>query len=513
MEEKATNAHEYSVSEISGAIKNCVEDAFTYVRIRGEVGRLSRPYSGHIYFDLKDEKSVISAVAWKGVASRWRFQPEEGLEIIVTGRVTTFAGQSKYQIIVESVEPAGEGALMALLEERKKKLALEGLFDESKKKPLPFLPKTIGVITSPSGSVIRDIIHRVEERFPLNIIVWPVRVQGKTCASEVAAAIRGFNEFDENSLIKRPDLLIIARGGGSVEDLWGFNEEEVVRAVAQSEIVVISAIGHETDTTLIDFAADKRAPTPTGAAEIAVPVRADLIAFVDDLGLRLKNSSIRLVQNLRDRVRAGAAGLPRPSDLLSSARQRLDFALERLLSGLSTSKDQKALKFAKIAASLGRPDGLIFAASKRLDGLTSRLGSGLLAAKQKKALLLAKTAPRLSANTLVKQTNSLRDGLELMKKNMPLAFERGIKDKNKQLIGYEKLLKSLSYKSVLQRGFAIVSDENDKLVRAGAMVKTNDRLKIQFANDKIYVIADGDKKSKLKVKKTAKKDDNQSSLF
>ncbi len=516
MKEKATNTHEYSVSEISGAIKNCVEDAFSHVRIRGEVGRLSRPGSGHIYFDLKDDKSVISAVAWKGVASRWSFQPEQGLEVIVTGRLTTFAGQSKYQIIVESVEPAGEGALMALLEARKKKLALEGLFDESKKQALPYLPRIIGVITSPSGAVIRDIIHRLEERFPTNVIIWPVRVQGKTCASEVAAAIKGFNSFDENSIIKRPDLIIVARGGGSVEDLWGFNEEEVVRAVAESEIVIISAIGHETDVTLIDYAADKRAPTPTGAAEIAVPVRIDLIAYVDDMGLRLRNAVQRFLSSFKDKVRACAGGLPRPSDLLSFARQRLDFAAEKLSAGLRSAKDKKRLQLAKISSNLGRPDGLILLASKKLDTLSSRLLSGLFNAKQQKALMLAKITPRLSSRSLIKQKHDFDNELMQLSKRMPIAFERVKNDKNNQLIGFGKLLKSLSYKSVLQRGFAIVSDDKDKLVRSGKQVKTNQLLNIQFADDKISVIvADNEiAKPKAKIKpKLSKKDDGQSSLF
>jgi len=266
MEETSTtetsNAHEFTVSQISKAVKSSVEEQFGHVRVRGEVGRLSRPGSGHVYFDLKDDKAVLAAVAWKGVASRWKFQPETGLEVIVTGKLTTFPGQSKYQIIVENVEPAGVGALMALLEERRKKLTAEGLFDEDKKQSLPFLPKVIGVVTSPSGAVIRDILHRLEERFPTHVIVWPVRVQGPSSAKEVAAAVEGFNMLPPEGNIARPDLIIVARGGGSIEDLWSFNEEEVVRAISESSIPLISAIGHETDMSLADFAADKRAPTP-----------------------------------------------------------------------------------------------------------------------------------------------------------------------------------------------------------------------------------------------------------
>ncbi len=269
----ASNLAELTVSELSQSIKRSLEDTFGYVRVRGEVGRVSRPGSGHVYLDLKDDKAVLAAVIWKGTAGRLRFFPEQGMEVVVSGRITTFPGQSKYQIVIETLEPAGEGALMALLEERKKKLTAEGLFDEARKKPLPFLPAVIGVVTSPTGAVIRDILHRLADRFPRHVLVWPVRVQGESCAAEVAAGIAGFNALQRGGPIPRPDLLIVARGGGSLEDLWGFNEEVVVRAAAASDIPLISAVGHETDWTLIDYAADWRAPTPTAAAERAVPVQ------------------------------------------------------------------------------------------------------------------------------------------------------------------------------------------------------------------------------------------------
>lgn len=274
------NAPEYSVSEISGAVKRMVEDQFGHVRVRGEIGRVSRPASGHVYLDLKDERAVLSGVVWKGNAARLGMQPEQGLEVIATGRLTTFPGQSKYQIVIEAMEPAGAGALMALLEKRRKALAAEGLFAEERKHALPYLPGVIGVVTSPSGAVIRDILHRLRDRFPRHVLIWPVRVQGEGAAAEVAAGIRGFNALAPGGAIPRPDLLIVARGGGSVEDLWPFNEEIVVRAASESAIPLISAVGHETDTTLIDFAADWRAPTPTAAAERAVPVRADLVTQI-----------------------------------------------------------------------------------------------------------------------------------------------------------------------------------------------------------------------------------------
>jgi len=478
MEETATNAHEYTVSEISGAVKRTIEDNFGHVRIRGEVGRLSRPGSGHLYFDLKDDKSVISAIAWKGVVSRWRFQPEQGLEVIVTGKLTTFPGQSKYQIIVENIEPAGVGALMALLEERRKKLLAEGLFDKERKQDLPYLPRVIGVVTSPSGAVIRDILHRLDDRFPTHVIVWPVRVQGESCAPEVANAVRGFNEFKPDGIIARPDLIIVARGGGSVEDLWGFNEEEVVRAVADSAIPVISAVGHETDITLIDYAADRRAPTPTGAAEMAVPVRGELIAYVEDLGTRQRNATRRLTANYRDRMRAASAGLPRPADLVSVARQRLDLA-------------------------------------------TEKLAGGLRAARQQKALMLANIAPRLSASILRQRNGDRGTRLMQLANRMPPALKRTTTEKKQRLVSLGKLLDSLSHKSVIKRGFALVTNADGKLVRAAAQLSANDALVLEFADGKVGARVDGDDALPKKTKEPAnnskppksKPNEGQSELF
>ena len=302
------NAPEFTVSEISGAVKRTIEGSFAHVRVRGEVGRLSRPRSGHIYLDLKDDRSVLASVIWKGVSARLATQPEEGMEVIATGRLTTFPGQSKYQLVIEDIRPAGMGALMAMLEKRKAALAAEGLFAEERKQKLPFLPEVIGVVTSPSGAVIRDILHRLRDRFPRKVLIWPVAVQGAKCAPEVAAAIRGFNAFPVGRL-PRPDLLIVARGGGSLEDLWGFNEEAVVRAAAESAIPLISAVGHETDTTLIDYASDRRAPTPTAAAEMAVPVRLDLLNWVGDQGARATRAATQAVALRRQRLGDLARGL------------------------------------------------------------------------------------------------------------------------------------------------------------------------------------------------------------
>src|ERR1700690_348383 len=325
------NVVEWTVSELSAALRKTVEDAYGYVRVRGEVSGFKGPSpSGHCYFRLKDDKAVLEGVIWKGVWGRMRVKPEEGLDVIVSGKLTTFAGSSKYQLVIDTLEPAGVGALMKLLEERKKKLGAEGLFDEARKQLIPFLPDVIGVVTSPTGAVIRDILHRLTERFPRRVLGWPVRVQGESSAAEVAAAIKGFNALPERGALPRPDLIIVARGGGSLEDLWSFNEEIVVRAAAASMIPLISAVGHETDITLIDFAADRRAPTPTAAAEMAVPVRSELVTRVDGLGRRSFASWLRAQEARRTELRAATRALPARDELLAEPRQRLDTLARRL---------------------------------------------------------------------------------------------------------------------------------------------------------------------------------------
>jgi len=319
------NAPALSVSELSGALKRTVEAAFGLVRVRGEISGWKRHASGHCYFTLKDEAACIDAVIWKGQAGSLAFRPEDGAEVIATGKLTTYPGRSKYQIVVSRMELAGEGALMALLDKRRKALAAEGLFDEAKKRKLPYLPRVIGVVTSPTGAVIRDILHRLEDRCPTHVIVWPVPVQGEGAAERIAAAIRGFASFEP-----RPDLIIVARGGGSIEDLWAFNEEEVVRSAASSPIPLISAVGHETDTTLIDFASDRRAPTPTAAAEMAVPVRAELIAWLAELGHRQSACVTRTASRAAERLDQVAGRWPEAANLFAPFAQRLDDAGERL---------------------------------------------------------------------------------------------------------------------------------------------------------------------------------------
>ena len=359
------NARAISVSELSSALKRTVESAFDHVRVRGEISGFKRVASGHCYFTLKDESACVDAVIWRGQAGALRFQPEDGVEVIATGRLTTYPARSRYQIVVDRLELAGQGALMALLDQRRRKLAAEGLFDEARKRPLPFAPARIGVVTSPTGAVIRDILHRLEDRFPTHVQLWPVPVQGDGAAEKVAAAVAGFN-----ALSMPPDLIIVARGGGSIEDLWAFNEEIVVRAVAGSAIPVISAVGHETDTTLCDFAADRRAPTPTAAAELAVPVRAELMAQVQSLGARAERCARRTHERLGERLEALLRHWPAEADLLAPQRQRLDELGDRLPRGLRARLDRARGELGHAAGAL-RPGLLIHAQARAAERLAA----------------------------------------------------------------------------------------------------------------------------------------------
>ncbi|MCC6927220.1 exodeoxyribonuclease VII large subunit [Novosphingobium sp.] len=369
------NAAALSVSEISAALKRVVEDRFGFVRVRGELSGVKRAASGHLYLALKDENARLDAVMWRGTAQRLNFQPEDGLEVVATGKLTTYPGRSNYQLVIERMEVAGEGALLALLAKTKARLEAEGLFDSARKRPLPILPRVIGVVTSPTGAVIRDILHRLADRFPSHVLVWPVLVQGQGAAEQVAAAVRGFSAMAGPD---RPDLVIVARGGGSIEDLWAFNEEVVVRAIAESAIPIISAVGHETDTTLADFAADLRAPTPTAAAELAVPVRADLADQLAELALRKRRAVVRPLQLGRERLAARADRLPAPAALLSPHAQRLDELTDRLRRGLVDRTQLARGDLQRTAARLSLP--LISARAEqargRLDGL-SRLFQSL----------------------------------------------------------------------------------------------------------------------------------------
>lgn len=480
-----TNAAEFTVSEIAQAVKRTVEDEFGHVRVRGEIsGFRGQHSSGHAYFTLKDENAAIDAVVWKGTWPRLTFKPEEGMEVIATGRLTTFPRSSKYQIVIEQIEPAGAGALMALLEDRRKKLLAEGLFATERKRQLPYLPRVIGVITSPTGAVIRDILHRISDRFPSHVLVWPVRVQGETAAAEVTAAIEGFNRFPVDGPIPRPDVLIVARGGGSIEDLWGFNEEIVVRAVAASRIPVITAVGHETDTTLVDYASDHRAPTPTAAAEAAVPVRADLIGYVDDLGSRQRQASRRIAGNYRDRLRAAAAGLPRPLDIVATARQRLDHAASNLAAALRHAEQKKRIEFGRSANKL-TPNLLSRRATElatRLDTLTRRADTAASRTAERKRGLFVATAGRLSPKALHTEIRHLRGRLEPLAANLQPAMLRALEQRRRSLDVASRLLESADYRSILQRGFAVVTDAEGQIIKQTAQVKPGDPVHIQVSD-------------------------------
>lgn len=459
------NAHEYTVSEISGAVKRVIEGEFANVRVRGEISRVSRPASGHLYFDLKDDRSVIAAVSWKGQAAKMSVRPEEGMEVIATGRLTTFPGQSKYQLIVEDIVPAGAGALMMMLEKRKTALAAEGLFDPARKRDIPYLPDVIGVITSPSGAVIRDILHRLRDRFPSRVLIWPVAVQGEKCASEVAAAIKGFNALTAGGALPRPDLLIVARGGGSIEDLWGFNEEIVVRAAAASDIPLISAVGHETDTTLIDFAADRRAPTPSAAAEMAVPVRADLIAAAADMGARLIRSVRRGQDQRGQRLADLGRALGRPEALTGAQRQRLDLWAERLPGALNTAATRKRAAFNAIGARMqpGLLVRFLVVERRRLDERAARLGPAF-------ARLLREGVDRAARQ---------RSELNALSERLPRAMAARLTAWGERLAALDRTRQTLGYRETLRRGYAVVRS-GDKIVTTRKAAEAAGALEIEF---------------------------------
>ncbi|HVY19345.1 MAG TPA: exodeoxyribonuclease VII large subunit [Bauldia sp.] len=442
------NIGEYSVTELSAALRKTVEDRFGYVRVRGEISGFKGAHSsGHAYFALKDAGARLEAVVWRLTMPKLRFKPQEGVEVIATGKLTTFPGQSKYQLVIEAMEPAGVGALMALLDARRKALAGEGLFAEARKKALPYLPRVIGVVTSPTGAVIRDILHRLGDRFPTRVILWPVRVQGETAAAEVAAAIAGFNAFPAGGRYPRPDLIIVARGGGSLEDLWAFNEEVVVRAAAASTIPLVSAVGHETDFTLIDLAADKRAPTPTAAAEMAVPVRSELVAAVDGFSARLSAGALRQVEAARRELRAAARALPKPEDLLAEAR-------------------------------------------RRADDVAGRIGMALIANARAHRAAFERAAGRLSLAGVMRMVATCGERLAGVGGRVQAAFARRVERLGAKLAAAEKLLEVVSYRSVLARGFALVSVDGEP-VRSAAAVPRGKRLDIEFGDGHVAAVSNG----------------------
>ena len=469
----ATNLVEYTVSELAFALKRTVEDAYGLVKLRGEIsGFKGRHSSGHCYFTLKDEGACIEAVIWRSTFERLKFKPDEGLEVVARGRITTYPDKSKYQIVIDALEPAGIGALLAQLEERKKRLAAEGLFEEARKQALPFLPRIIGVVTSPTGAVIRDILHRLADRFPCHVLVWPVRVQGETCAVEVTAAIAGFNAFDAAGPIPRPDLIIVARGGGSLEDLWGFNDEAMARAVAASAIPLISAVGHETDWTIIDYVADFRAPTPTAAAERAVPVRADLLITVTQHGLRVATSLRRRIGSERHRFAGLARALPRKANILDLPRQRFDHA-------------------------------------------SAGLKRALIANARVHRNWLERASGRLRPHVVARAAQAGRERLLRLDRSQARSLATLLARSRAKLDGQEKLLQSLGYHNVLSRGFALVRGEDGAMLRRAAEVKPGSALDIEFADGHIEAHADAVARTPEPAAKTPRRrgDDKQGSLL
>ena len=491
------NAPEFTVSELSGAVRRVIEGEFGLVRVRGEVGRVSRPASGHLYFDLKDDRAVIAAVTWKGQAARLTARPEEGMEVIATGRLTTFPGQSKYQLIVDDVVLAGAGALMAMLEKRKAQLAAEGLFDAARKMPIPYLPEVIGVVTSPSGAVIRDILHRLRDRFPRRVLIWPVAVQGEKCAPEVAAAIAGFNALPPGGAIPRPDVLIVARGGGSLEDLWGFNEEIVVRAAAASRIPLISAVGHETDTTLIDFAADLRAPTPTAAAELAVPVRLELIATLDALGARQSHALMQGLTRRGQRLRDLGRALPRPEALTAPASQRLDLLAERLPNALAQVAARKRTAFAERAAHV-RPRLLADLAARlrdRLGDRAARLAPALARGTEGAARDHARLAARLRPEALARATAERRRNFDALSARLERVAAAQTEGWRARLGALDRMRQTLGYTETLKRGFAVVR-AGAAIVTTKAAAEAAPALEIEFQDGRLLLGPRAAKKAK-----------------
>ncbi len=465
-EEAGSNLPEWSVSDLSAAIRGELEDRFGRVRVKGEVGRVSRPKSGHVYFDLRENDATLAAIVWRSRAARLSCSPEEGMEVVATGQITAYQGQSKYQLSVEEVEHAGVGALLKAIEDLRRRLAEEGLFDEERKQPVPRMPEVIGVVTSPSGAVLHDILHRLRDRFPRRVIVWPASVQGPNCPGEVTGAIEGFNALPKDGPIPRPDLLIVARGGGSVEDLAGFSDESVVRAVAASEIPVISAVGHETDTTLIDYVADLRAPTPTAAAERAVPVREQLRASLANLGGRADTAWRRIYETRRLELESRRATLRPAEELLSARIQRLDAACERLPGSL--------VRHAKNAG-------------YRLEAIRGRLDRGWRQTHQSHLQRL--DSPRTTLPSRDAYLRQLDQRLTHAAKPLRPAMSRRIESLELRMKQAQRMLETVSHKSTLGRGFALVRKADGSVASSADALCPSDALELEFRDGRVAATA------------------------
>jgi exodeoxyribonuclease VII large subunit len=491
-EAKPGNTPEFSVSELAHAIKRALEDGFGHVRLKGEISGYRGPHaSGHCYFALKDDSAKIDAVIWKGVFGRLRVRPEEGMEVIAQGKITSYPNSSKYQIVIDSMEPAGVGALMALLEERKRKFAAEGLFGDDRKRKLPFMPRVVGIITSPTGAVIRDMLAGFTERFPARVIVWPVRVQGETSGAEVANAIRGFNALVPGGPIPRPDVLIVARGGGSLEDLWGFNDEVVVRAASESTIPLVSAVGHETDWTLLDLVADARAPTPTKAAEWVVPKYSELIDQTGDLSRRLAVSLRRVLEQARAHLRAAERGLPRVEDLVRLPRQRFDAVDRRLGRALLANTRAHAMRHARYAARL-QPrivEARIVRARDRLTSLEAQARDALARISAGRRARYEGAASRLRVSTITSKLTRLNERLMATDARAQRALSNRLTEQRQRLAARGQMLSALSYQSALARGFVIVRDGNGSMVRRATDIAAGAALGLEFHDGDVRVQA------------------------
>ena len=471
-----------TISELAFALKRTLEDRFGHVRLRGEISKVNRHASGHVYLTLKDDKAAIDGVIWKGSVRGLGVQPESGLEVIVTGKITSYPARSSYQIVIESMEAAGAGALLAQLERLKVKLHAEGLFETSRKKAIPLFPRTIGVITSPTGAVIRDILHRIEERWPCRVIVWPVVVQGDAACGQVSNAIKGFDALTPDGPIPRPDLLIVARGGGSVEDLWCFNDEGLARTVAAARIPIISAVGHETDTTLIDFVSDRRAPTPTGAAEIATPVLSDLRFTLADLERRLDRAGARLLDDRRTRLRAVARGLPaRPEELVAMAQQRLDHASSRLASGLHRNTEAHHRRLLLAGGRFGPAllERSLERRSARLEGQAARLGAALGANVGVHQQRLLRVASRLSLDPIHRRLDQRAARLEGVAHRLERPLPQALDKAQVRLAALSRALATLDPKRP-KPGFARIDDAEGRMVTRAADLIAGQAVTVTF---------------------------------
>lgn len=482
------NIPEYNVSDISGSIKKLVENEFGRVRIKGELGRVFAARSGHLYYDIKDEKSVLAAVTFKGQVANLSIAPEEGIEVVATGKITTFGSQSKYQLLVDDLKVSGVGALMAMLEKRKDLLSKEGLFDTEKKKKLPYLPSLIGVITSPQGAVLSDILHRLRDRFPRNVVVWPVTVQGEFCADQVSKALRGFNALSRDEIHLRPEVIIVARGGGSIEDLWAFNEESVVREVALSEIPIISAIGHETDTTLIDYAADIRAPTPTAAAELVVPVRKDLIKELKRLDLQLSNVVTNLNEHRNQHLLALSRILYGFNNLLDISLERLKYASGRLPQALGSVIQQKKINSENILSGF-RPNLLQNIIKLAYGDWKIKAQSFFNVFKNYGTIKqnnFSTVKAQLNISRLLEKNRNAEIRLDKADKTLTNNISMNLKLKLNNLENQKKMLRTLSYKKTLERGYSVIRSK-DKVISSISNLDEECDLIVEFKDGK-YIL-------------------------